>query len=68
MVISQYPVVSKIGLFHLQRHIQLRFGVHKVEGLALRSVDGSTVRLLAVVDDDDPEAPSAELDLRVELT
>jgi hypothetical protein len=42
--------------------------VHKVEGLALRSVDGSTVRLLAVVDDDDPEAPSAELDLRVELT
>ncbi|MDT0276323.1 DUF6910 family protein [Blastococcus goldschmidtiae] len=41
--------------------------VHKVEGLALRSVDGGTVHLLAVVDDDDPEAPSAELELRVEL-
>jgi hypothetical protein len=41
--------------------------VHKVEGLALRSIDGSTVRLLAVVDDDDPTAPAAELDLRVEL-
>jgi hypothetical protein len=41
--------------------------VHKVEGLALRAVEGGTVRLLAVVDDDDPETPSAELDLRVEL-
>ncbi|RBY96026.1 hypothetical protein DQ237_11465 [Blastococcus sp. TF02-8] len=41
--------------------------VHKVEGLALRGVDGGTVRLLAVVDDDDPATPSAELDLRVEL-
>lgn len=41
--------------------------VHKVEGLALRSVDPGIVHLLAVVDDDDPDAPSAELDLRVEL-
>ncbi|SDF17958.1 hypothetical protein SAMN05660662_1214 [Blastococcus aurantiacus] len=41
--------------------------VHKVEGLALRAVEGGTVHLLAVVDDDDPETPSAELDLRVEL-
>jgi hypothetical protein len=41
--------------------------VHKVEGLALRSIDGSRVHLLAVVDDDDPETASAELDLRVEL-
>ncbi|RBY95029.1 hypothetical protein DQ244_04605 [Blastococcus sp. TBT05-19] len=41
--------------------------VHKVEGLALRGIDGSTVRLLAVVDDDDPATPAAELDLRVEL-
>ncbi|MGY2130095.1 DUF6910 family protein [Blastococcus sp. SYSU DS0617] len=41
--------------------------VHKVEGLGLRSVDGGAVHLLAVVDDDDPEAPSAELELRVEL-
>jgi hypothetical protein len=41
--------------------------VHKVEGLAIREFDGTTVRLLAVVDDDDPEAASAELDLRVEL-
>ncbi|TFV52751.1 hypothetical protein E4P43_05170 [Blastococcus sp. TF02A-35] len=41
--------------------------VHKVEGLALRRVEGATVHLLAVVDDDDPTTPSAELDLRVEL-
>lgn len=41
--------------------------VHKVEGLALRVVEGSTVHLLAVVDDDDPEAPSTELELRLEL-
>jgi hypothetical protein len=41
--------------------------VHKVEGLALRRIDGDTVHLLAVVDDDDTTAPSAELDLRVQL-
>lgn len=41
--------------------------VHKIEGLALRAVEGTTVHLLAVVDDDDPDAPSAELDLRLEL-
>jgi hypothetical protein len=41
--------------------------VHKVEGLALRAVEGGTVHLLAVVDDDDPDVPSAELHLRVEL-
>jgi hypothetical protein len=42
--------------------------VHKVEGLALREVRGDEVRLLAVVDDDDPGTPSAELELRVSLT
>ena len=41
--------------------------VHKVEGLALRGVESGSVRLLAVVDDDDTTAPSAELDMRVEL-
>ncbi len=41
--------------------------VHKVEGLAVRGTDGSSVDLLAVVDDDDPSTASAELDLRVEL-
>ncbi|SDE83260.1 hypothetical protein SAMN05660485_01781 [Blastococcus fimeti] len=41
--------------------------VHKIEGLALRVVEGRSVHLLAVVDDDDPDAPSAELDLRLEL-
>ena len=41
--------------------------VHKVEGLALRRVEGDQVHLLAVVDDDDTTTPSAELDLRVEL-
>ncbi|WP_232796802.1 DUF6910 family protein [Blastococcus atacamensis] len=41
--------------------------VHKVEGLAVRRVEGGTVHLLAVVDDDDPMTPAAELDLRVDL-
>lgn len=41
--------------------------VHKVEGLALSDVTGGVVRLLAVVDADDPDAPSTELDLRVDL-
>ncbi len=41
--------------------------VHKVEGLALREVRGAEIRLLAVVDNDDPEVPSAELDLRAVL-
>ena len=38
--------------------------VHKVEGLALRDVRDGEVHLLAVVDDDDPTVPSAEVDLR----
>jgi hypothetical protein len=42
--------------------------VHKVEGLALRRVDGGQVHLLAVVDDDDPGTPSTAIDLRAELT
>ena len=41
--------------------------VHKVEGLALRGVDGEEVRLLAVVDDDAPAVPSTVLELRVRL-
>jgi hypothetical protein len=41
--------------------------VHKVEGLALRGVRGAEVRLLAVVDDDDPDRPSAEIELRAVL-
>jgi hypothetical protein len=41
--------------------------VHKVEGLALRGGGDAEVRLLAVVDDDDPLTPSAELDLHVRL-
>jgi hypothetical protein len=41
--------------------------VHKVEGLALRDGSDGELRLLAVVDDDDPAAPSAELELRVAL-
>jgi hypothetical protein len=41
--------------------------VHKVEGLALRVVRGGEAHLLAVVDDDDPTSPSAELALRVAL-
>lgn len=46
---------------------EVRGHVHKVEGLALRGVEDGEVHLLAVVDDDDPDTPSAELDLRVVL-
>jgi hypothetical protein len=42
--------------------------VHKVEGLALREVRDGQVHLMAVVDDDDPDAPSAVLELRVDLS
>lgn len=42
--------------------------VHKIEGLALREVRDGEVHLLAVVDDDDPEVPSAEIDLRAVLS
>jgi hypothetical protein len=41
--------------------------VHKIEGLALREVRDGQVQLLAVVDDDDPDVPSAEIDLRAVL-
>ena len=41
--------------------------VHKVEGLGLVDLEDGVVRLLAVVDDDDPDVPSTELDLRVVL-
>jgi hypothetical protein len=41
--------------------------VPKVEGLGLVDVRGAVVRLRAVVDDDDPDVPSTELDLRIEL-
>lgn len=40
--------------------------VAKVEGLALLGHAAGAVRLLAVVDDDDPESPSMELVLRVD--
>jgi hypothetical protein len=38
----------------------------KVEGLAVRRSDGAGLSLVAVVDADDPETPSARLLLRVE--
>ncbi len=41
--------------------------VVKVEGLALRGTDGDTVHLVAVVDADDPELPSPQVDLLVGL-
>jgi hypothetical protein len=41
-------------------------GVHKVEGLALVSVDARGVDLIAVVDADDPLVPSLELAVRVD--
>jgi len=42
--------------------------VHKIEGLALRGIRDGEVHLLAVVDADDPDTPSAELDLRAALS
>ena len=42
--------------------------MHKIEGLALRGIRDGQVHLLAVVDDDDPATPSAEIDVRVVLT
>ncbi|MCZ2804528.1 hypothetical protein O2W18_05380 [Modestobacter sp. VKM Ac-2983] len=42
--------------------------VHKVEGLALCAVEDARVCLLGVVDDDDPTAPSVQLELLVEFT
>jgi hypothetical protein len=42
--------------------------VHKLEGLALREVRGGETRLLAVVDDDDPDRPSTCVELRADLT
>lgn len=42
-------------------------GVHKVEGLALLNASPGRLRVLAVVDNDDPEVPSTELVLGVEL-
>jgi hypothetical protein len=40
--------------------------VHKIEGLALREIRTDGLDLMAVVDADDPDVPSAELHLRVE--
>ncbi|GAA4743776.1 hypothetical protein GCM10023328_26750 [Modestobacter marinus] len=42
--------------------------VHKVEGLALRGIEDARVCLLGVVDDDDPTAPSVQLELLVEFS
>ena len=42
--------------------------VHKVEGLALRGIEDARVCLLGVVDDDDPAAPSVQLELVVEFS
>ena len=41
--------------------------VVKVEGLALRDVGGPVLHLLAVVDADDPELPSPQVELVVTL-
>ena len=41
--------------------------VHKIEGLALRGSGSGEIHLLAVVDADDPTAPSSEIDLRIDL-
>jgi hypothetical protein len=47
---------------------ELHGHVHKVEGLALRAVAGHVLHLLAVVDDDEPDTPSAAIELRVDLS
>lgn len=42
--------------------------MHKIEGLALRGAGADEIHLVAVVDADDPTAPSSEIGLRVALT
>jgi hypothetical protein len=53
-------VMDVAALGHLDRRVA------KVEGLALARYDGGTLRLVAVVDADDPTVPSSMLELSVE--
>jgi hypothetical protein len=41
--------------------------VHKIEGLALRELGDVQVHLFAVVADDDPDTPSACIELRADM-
>lgn len=66
------PVVGS-ALVHLVDHVvddvtelpRVRGSVAKVEGLMALAADDDQIRLLAVVDGDDPDAPSLALRLRV---
>ncbi|HLM05135.1 MAG TPA: hypothetical protein VK402_08125 [Blastococcus sp.] len=42
--------------------------VHKIEGPAGRAFTDGAARLVAVVDDDDPDIPSAAVELRAVLS
>lgn len=60
-LVDEEEVVATAAIPEVAGHVR------KVEGLALRRVDGGEVHLLAVVDDDDPERPSTAIELRVQL-
>ncbi|MDT0167127.1 hypothetical protein Q9R32_16365 [Actinotalea sp. AC32] len=59
VVLEDDRVVARAPLPHVRGHVP------KVEGLATVAVTGASVTLLATVDDDDPDAASAALVLRL---
>ena len=66
VVASALVLVDDVDVLAVAPIPEVHGHVHKIEGLALREVRGNVVHLLAVVDDDDPTVPSAELHLRAE--
>ena len=67
VVATALALVDGDGVLAVARVPEVGGRVPKVEGLALRDVRGGEVHLLAVVDADDPDVPSAELELRAVL-
>ncbi|MFW3169248.1 DUF6910 family protein [Geodermatophilus sp. CPCC 206100] len=68
VVAAALALVDGATVLHVAAVPEVDGRVHKVEGLALQGVRGGQVQLRAVVDSDDPAAPSWELQLRVDLT
>ena len=68
VVASALVLVDGERVLEVGRVPEVAGRVAKVEGLAVRAAGERELQLLAVVDADDPTAPSAELDLRVELS
>jgi hypothetical protein len=67
VVATALALVDGVGVLAVAAIPEVNGHVHKVEGLALRGSGTGEVRLVAVVDDDDPEVPSSEITLRVAL-